>query len=711
MKICTAPRRKLLLCVAAAALITAVAVPWTVFGASHPTVYKGVDYKRVYNYSYFVKRYPSISEKYGGNDQKVLQYFATTGLKKRLRGCAGFDVNSYRYANKDLRRKYVYDYKKYYLHYIRYGWNSAKRTGTATGVSKMKNPATTYMGVDYSKEYDYFYYVKHNPDVVKKVGDDDLRVLRHYVRYGRDEGRKGKASSGSSSAKYDDGKLKVAITSCKITGSGSNVTVKATSSGTKGITIGLFPQVSYISGVKGLSPSATAKSAVSISMTIPLNKNNSKSVLQKKFYIAAKKKDGTWRVCSNFFYIENPSACASNRTAFPKPARGTKKGLKILIGTDTYINKAIELKCSHVLVDFPIEHFLSGSGLSYRYEGKTYYFSSSILSYQSQLKKLKNAGIVATGVFYLSGRSMTQYMHPKAAQGDKSGSTIFAINTKDSNRKKLEALFSCLAEYFTKDGALLANWIFGNESNQYIRYNYTGNVSYNDYVKAFAEQYRLFNTAVKSRWSNARTYICFDHNWNLSFKLSGSYNAKKLLSSFSSYIKKHGKVHFDVALHPYPSPEQDPRFWNRSRLVTDSASSQQYTMLNLKYIVSYIKKTYGKGVHIILPETGYSSVYSGVSMQEAQAAAIAYSYYLAEFNPNIDMIGIHREKDDPGEVAGGFSLGIYGSSFSNPKRSAAVFRYMDTPSWKKYTQPYLRYINNAGSWKGLIGSFNASRFS
>ena len=693
-----------------AGLLFAVLLPVSA-GAAHPTVYSGIDYKLVYDYDYFVKKYPSVKTKYNGDDKKILKYFVTTGMKKRMQGIRSFSVVSYRNANADLRRSFVYDYPRYYRHYMLAGHKSSRYAATATGVTKMKNVVTKYEGKDYSSEYDYFYYIKHNPDVVELVGDDDLKVLQHYVKYGKAEGRAAKASSAPAGEKFDDGKLTVSITSCRITDGGSKVTVKAKAGGTSGITIGLFPQVPYVVGVKGLSPSATAKSASTVTMKVPLNKNSSSSVLQKKFYIAAKKRDGSWRVCSNFYYIENPEVCASNKTAFPKAARGTKKGLKMMIGTDTFVNKAIELGCSHVIADFPIESFLGGSGLSYAYEGKTYHFSSSILSYQAQLRKLKNAGIVVSGVFYLSGRSLTKYMQPGAASGDRSRSVIFGINTKDANRKELEALFSCLAEYFTKDGALLANWIFGNESNQFITYNYCGNVSYSDYIKAFAEQFRLFNTAVKSRWANARTYICFDHNWNLSFALSGSYNAKKMLSSFSSYLKKHGAVHFDIALHPYPSPEQDPRFWNRSRLVTDAADSQQYTMLNIGYIASYIKKTYGKDVHIILPETGYSSVYGGADMQESQAAAIAYSYYLTEFNNQIDMIGIHRELDDPGEVAGGFSLGIFGSSFSSPKKAANVFRYMDTSSWKKYTTAYLRYINNASGWNALVKGFSAARFA
>ena len=680
------------------------ALPLTV-SAAHPTKYKGVDYKRVYNYDYFVKRYPKIKKKYAGDDKKILKYFVTTGMKKQMRGSKNFDVKSYRYGNADLRRLYVYDYAKYYRHYMRTGYKVKARKATATGISKMKNPVTKYKGKDYASEYNYFYYVKTYPAVVKKVGDDDLEILKHYVNVGKQNGKKGKAPT----AKYDDGKIKVTISSCKITGS-NTVTLTCKVSGAEGITLGAFAQTPYITGIKGLKPASTVKSSSQVKLTIPLNKNNSNSVLQKKFYVGAKKKDGSYRLCSSFAYIQNPQACADRKTAFPKPARGTKKGLKMLIGSDTYIEKARELRCSHVIADFPIEQFLSGSGLSYTYEGRTYQFSSSILSYQNQLRKLRNSGIVVSGVFYLSSKSMTKYMMPNAANGDKSRSIIFGINTKNENRKELEALFSCLADYFTRDGALLANWIFGNESNQYRTYNYCGNQSFYEYVKDYTEQFRLFNTAVKSKWSKARTYICFDHNWNLSFDLAGSFRGKNMLSSISAYLKKHGNIHFDLALHPYPSPEQDPRFWNQSRLVTFSGSSEQYTMLNIHNIAAYVKKKYGNDVHIILPETGYSSVYHGANTEAQQAAAIALSYYLTEFNPKIDMIGIHRDLNDRGEVAGGWSLGIYRYSFSDPKPSAAVFKYMDTASYKKYANPYLKYINNATGWKSLVKNFNGARF-
>ena len=681
--------------------------------AKYAVVYKGVDYSKVYNYSYFVKKYPTIKEKYNGDDEQILAYFVTVGMKKQMQGSANFDVKSYRYGNPDLRRKYVYNYKKYYLHYMNTGYKSVTRTKRTTGITKMQNPVTTYNGKDYSNVYDYFYYCSQNKDVVAVIGDDDYLILEHFVKHGKAEGRKAKAGVTPKVTKaYDDGTFKAEITSCKITNSGTKVTVTATGTGTIGTRIGLFPLASYTSSIKkGASASASATSKTILSFSINLNKGNSSSVLQDKFVIAAQKSDGSWRICSNYFYIQNPNACASRTTAFPTSARGTKKGLKMSMTSDAQVTQAVNLRLSHVVVDFPIETFLDGSDLRYQYEGKSYYFSSAITDYKSRLTKLKKAGIVVTGVFYLSASGMTNYMMPSAAGADKSSSLIFGINTKNSNRKRLEALFSCLADYWTKDGILVANWVFGNESNNYQAYNFCGNRSYSQYIVDYCEQFRLFNTAVKSVWSNARTYMSYDHNWNLSFNLSGSYNVRKMLISVNSCFESHGSIHWDIALHPYPSPEQDARFWNRSSYVENTTVTQQYTMLNIAKIAAYIKSKYGSSIHIILPETGFSSVYRGQNMEKYQAAAVAYAYYKAEFNSNIDMIAIHRDLNDPSETAGGWYMGIYRNSFSSPKPAADVFKYMDTPSWKTHTAAYLKYIGDYTSWGQLVSGFKSSRFT
>ena len=510
------------------------------------------------------------------------------------------------------------------------------------------------------------------------------------------------------------------IKSCSISSSDHN-TVTVTSSGIKQASDNgkayLFAVAPYQDTLSGASPLTSASLQTSMTFKTKLNKNSSSSLLQKKFYVAVKYK-GKYRIVSNGYYITNPQQASTRTTAFPSPARKTKKGLKTTLRT-VDINQAKALKCSHVVLDFPLEVFLSGSSYSYNYEGKTYYFSTSVTGYKNLIKNYNSAGIVGTGVFYLSNRSMTDYILPSAVSGAKAGSgVIFALNTENSNRKRLEALFACLADEWTKDGCMVANWVFGNETGQYITYNYSGNISYDQYHEAFADAFRMFNASVKSRWRNARTYISLDHNWGFPNTAEWTKNYKTypglyLTQDFDKDLKNQGGIHWDMAMHPYPSPEQDCKVWVRSSAVTNSGTSKQITPLNMSYFASYLKKTYGSGVHIILPESGLSSKYGSVNQEEQQACAVAYSYYLAEFNSNIDMYGYHREMDKSGETAGGWWMGLYYAdgreTYGKPKKSADVFKYMDTKSYSSHVSSYMKkYLGT--NWTSKIPNWNPSKF-
>ena len=505
------------------------------------------------------------------------------------------------------------------------------------------------------------------------------------------------------------------ITSAKVSSSDRNTAV-ITASGTPMKSddgkLYLFAVDGYVTKVKGVTPIASAASANSVTFSVPVNLNKAGSVIQKRFYLGVLRKN-KYLIASNGFYITNPQSAAARKTKFP--AAASKKGLKLTI---THADFAESLNCSHAVLDFPIETYLNGSDFAYNYAGKTYYFSSAVRSHKNLLKQFYDRGIVVTGIFYLSSR-MTDYIQPSAAASSGRG-VIYALNTKNENRHRLEALFSCLAEEWTKDGIYVANWVYGNESDQYRTYNFTGGVSYNQYHESFAEGFRLFNTAIKSRWKNARTYVSLDHNWNLPENSvpSGTCNGQQLLADFNTDLIRQGKIHWDMCMHPYPSPEQDCKIWIRSPFVTDSGSSPQITPLNAAAFAASLKATYGSSVHVILPETGISSIYNGKSQLYEQAAAVALAYYLTEFSDSLDMIGIHREMDSTAEMAGGWHLGLYyytSNYCTRPKLSATVFKYMDTTAWKKYTKNYLKYVTKDGtaitSWGNIVPGFSGSRFT
>ena len=158
----------------------------------HPdTVYNGIDYSKVYDFNYYINRYPDLKSAFGNNDVAAIAHFVNSGMNEGRQAIDSFDVTSYRNAYQDLRAAFGNDLKSYYMHYI----NSGKSEGRkATGVKTLQNPMTVYKGVDYSKVYDYNYYINTYPDIKAAFKGDEKQTLEHFVVCGMKEGRQGKAS-------------------------------------------------------------------------------------------------------------------------------------------------------------------------------------------------------------------------------------------------------------------------------------------------------------------------------------------------------------------------------------------------------------------------------------------------------------------------------------------------------------------------------------
>ncbi len=155
------------------------------------TVLNGVDYSAVYDFEYYLNRYPDMKKYYQYDDEGALRHFVEHGMAEGRQGNSTFDVYSYKNAYPDLRKNFLNDYKKYYIHYVNYG---RKENRVTSGVTSIKNPVTVYNNVDYSKVYDFNYYINKYPDMKKIYQNDDMGALRHFVLYGIKEGRQGSAN-------------------------------------------------------------------------------------------------------------------------------------------------------------------------------------------------------------------------------------------------------------------------------------------------------------------------------------------------------------------------------------------------------------------------------------------------------------------------------------------------------------------------------------
>ncbi len=153
------------------------------------TVLDGVDYASVYDFNYYMKKYPSLKKKYGKSPKKALEYFVRYGMKKMHRASAKFSVKSYVNEYAALRRKYGTNWKKYYLHFIATG---SKKGWHGTGCSRMKNALTKFRGRDYRKEYNFLYYISRYKKVRNKYRYDDYGALKYYVTHGRRNGQRAK---------------------------------------------------------------------------------------------------------------------------------------------------------------------------------------------------------------------------------------------------------------------------------------------------------------------------------------------------------------------------------------------------------------------------------------------------------------------------------------------------------------------------------------
>lgn len=149
------------------------------------------DYDAVFDAAYYADHNPDLKAAFGYDERQLLSHFVTTGMAEGRRANAAFDVKSYYNMYGDLRAIYGKDWKQYYLHYIQFG---VKEGRVATGVTELKNPTTVYNGVNYSKVYNYDYYLSNNQDVKRAFGGDENAVLQHFVLFGMAEGRRASAS-------------------------------------------------------------------------------------------------------------------------------------------------------------------------------------------------------------------------------------------------------------------------------------------------------------------------------------------------------------------------------------------------------------------------------------------------------------------------------------------------------------------------------------
>ena len=167
--------------------------------AKHQTVYAGVDYSPVYDYSYYTKNNVDVAMSFPGDEEKVLKHFVEFGMSEGRQANEDFVVTGYKNRYGDLRAAFGNDLEKYYKHFLDYGVDEG-RDGSACPT--VENPITKYKGIDYKLVYDYATYKGKYEDLAKAFKDDDVAYLKHFVEFGMNEGRDAIATATFSIKSY-----------------------------------------------------------------------------------------------------------------------------------------------------------------------------------------------------------------------------------------------------------------------------------------------------------------------------------------------------------------------------------------------------------------------------------------------------------------------------------------------------------------------------
>lgn len=419
------------------------------------------------------------------------------------------------------------------------------------------------------------------------------------------------------------------------------------------------------------------------------------------------------------YYVNSNGAWVDSTVVMPDtlynyrfPTTATKKGLQV---KDGMVDDAASLGVKHAVINIVLNSAAAGSGIEYVYEGKTYYMNTTYIhELDRQIKELHNNGMVITAVIVLQWDYQKQDLILPGARTY--GYNLYGWNTVETEgRKHLEAICSFLARRYTAPDMGVVNWVCGNEVNAWKDYHYCGNISFDQYMEYYAQAYQVLYNSVKHAYTNGRIYMSIDHTWTYN-RRANCYTSKAVLDCFAQLMKTKGIPDWMIAFHPYPSPELQSDFWNKTLNVIDSENSPIITMANLSYFTDYVKKNYGEGRRIILSECGFTSVSNGNEKQDVQAAAIAYGYYLAEANDMVDSFVVHRQVDHSVETAQGFYLGLWTckpgalETAYTKKQAYDVFKYMDTRYYMTYTRFAFPLIKKT-SWEQAVPGFNPAKFT
>lgn len=337
--------------------------------------------------------------------------------------------------------------------------------------------------------------------------------------------------------------------------------------------------------------------------------------------------------------------------------------------------------------------------VQYTYKDKTYTFSHHINDQKWVVDGLHEHGVETTMVLLLS---YDDSLKDLTYTGTRGSCTFHAWNLrKQESAERFEALLSYL---FTVAYPNVDHWVLGNEVNMPNNYNYTGTKDLTANVRIYADEFLFTYNLLKQYNPDGKVYISIDRCWNVA---EDGIAGNSFLPAVVKEIEgRQSNVNWNVAQHPYPPDMFSCDLWNAGQ-VKHEWNTPFLCATNIEVLTDWIKNNYGESHRVILSEVGF---HAGAG-EDAQAAAMAYTYYVAQFNPMIDQVLFRSYADDSND--GEFRFGFINADIkngpqlikANERKCYSVFEYMDTEQSESYTNQYLNKTG-ANAWINIVPKYN-----
>ena len=154
-------------------------------------------------------------------------------------------------------------------------------------------------------------------------------------------------------------------------------------------------------------------------------------------------------------------------------------------------------------------------------------------------------------------------------------------------------------------------------------------------------------------------------------------------------------------------------------VIPENLQRMRINFYNLSVLTDYFnndarKSPSGNVRHIILTEQGFTAhSASRGEVDDIQAAAYAYSYYMVDSNPFIDAYILSRQIDAPSEVRQGIAFGLWRADMNigdaikatTKRRIWQVFKYIDKKNYTLQNTEFAKPIIGIQKWSDVIPNF------